>query len=131
MKTAQAEGPKAITRFDEMLAHRILNIRKERGISQSEVARFIGVSLAQYQKYEQGLTRITAYRLVKISNCIHVPTSFLLDENMAITELYIEVKNLYMARLELSELHNQAKVLQTALLVFFEHTRRRRYKPQV
>jgi len=48
---------------DIHVGRRLMKARRERGLSQTELAKAIGVSFQQVQKYEAGTNRIAASRL--------------------------------------------------------------------
>jgi len=48
---------------DIHVGRRLMKFRRERGLSQTELARAMGVSFQQVQKYEAGTNRISASRL--------------------------------------------------------------------
>jgi transcriptional regulator with XRE-family HTH domain len=50
------------------------------GMSQEDLAECIGVTFQQVQKYEGGLNRIGAGRLLVIARALGVPVTYLLDE---------------------------------------------------
>ena len=50
------------------------------GHSQSAVARQLGLSFQQIQKYEKGANRISAGRLYRLSKLFGVPVSFFYDD---------------------------------------------------
>lgn len=52
------------------------------GMSQSKLAEHLGVTFQQVQKYEKGMSRISASRLQTIANVFEVPISFFF-ENIA------------------------------------------------
>jgi transcriptional regulator with XRE-family HTH domain len=58
--------------IDKKIGIKIRQIRKSWGISQIELAEKIGVSFQQVQKYEKGSTRISASRLMQISEALNV-----------------------------------------------------------
>lgn len=58
------------------------NVRKERvrqGISQTDLGSALGISFQQVQKYERGLNRISASRLVEIARVLKVEITTLFD----------------------------------------------------
>ena len=66
-------------RADEMdpaIGRRIRALRLERGLSQSTLARHLGVSFQQLQKYEKGTNRVSAGRLQKIAAFLDAPITF-------------------------------------------------------
>jgi transcriptional regulator with XRE-family HTH domain len=52
--------------------------RLDRGLSQTDLARGLGVSFQQVQKYEKGVNRVGAARLVRIAVVLNVPVARLL-----------------------------------------------------
>jgi len=56
--------------FDIQIGKNLYAIRKIRGISQQKLAKAIGVSFQQVQKYEKGINRISAVRLYKASQLL-------------------------------------------------------------
>ena len=57
---------------DIHVGRRLMKFRRERGLSQSELARAIGVSFQQVQKYEAGTNRIAASRLWSAAQMLNV-----------------------------------------------------------
>ena len=57
-------------------AHRLIM-----GMSQSDLARRLGVSFQQIQKYEKGMNRVGAGRLPQIAKIFDVPIGALFDAN--------------------------------------------------
>lgn len=49
-------------------------------LSQSKLARELGLTFQQIQKYERGLNRISASRLYDLSRVLEVPVSFFFDD---------------------------------------------------
>jgi len=58
---------------DILVAQRIRALRKERGMSQSHLAKKLGLTFQQIQKYERGINRIGAGRLFELSRIFGVP----------------------------------------------------------
>ncbi|MGE4278642.1 MAG: helix-turn-helix domain-containing protein [Magnetospirillum sp.] len=50
------------------------------GLSQTELARSVGLTFQQVQKYESGANRISASRLYHIAEALDVPVSFFFDD---------------------------------------------------
>ncbi|AVM74531.1 helix-turn-helix domain-containing protein [Magnetospirillum gryphiswaldense] len=50
------------------------------GLSQTELAKSVGLTFQQVQKYESGANRISASRLYHISEALDVPVSFFFDD---------------------------------------------------
>ena len=65
------------TDADLQIAQRIHVLRKQRNISQEHLAKALGISFQQVQKYERGTNRVSAGRLVDIAAALGVPTAAL------------------------------------------------------
>ena len=63
---------------ESIRAHRLIV-----GMSQSDLARRLGVSFQQIQKYEKGMNRVGAGRLPQIAEIFEIPISALFDANAA------------------------------------------------
>lgn len=50
------------------------------GLSQTELAKSVGLTFQQVQKYESGANRISASRLYHIAEALDVPVSFFFDD---------------------------------------------------
>ena len=61
---------------ESIRAHRLIV-----GMSQSDLARRLGVSFQQIQKYEKGMNRVGAGRLPQIAKIFNIPISALFDAN--------------------------------------------------
>jgi transcriptional regulator with XRE-family HTH domain len=64
---------------DTLVGRNIRIIRQGRGTSQTELARKIGVTFQQVQKYENGTNRVGAGRLFKIASVFGVPISAMFE----------------------------------------------------
>ena len=71
-------------------------------MSQTELGIRIGVSFLQVQKYEKGLSRISAGRLQKIARALDVPGTFFLDDRTSLQtpENYGESKSAMRSRVD-------------------------------
>lgn len=58
------------TPFDKEIGIRIRRLRRDAGLSQSQLAELIGVTFQQVQKYESGKNRISAAKLREISRML-------------------------------------------------------------
>ena len=58
--------------IDRHIGTRLRELRAINGLSQKQLARELGVSFQQVQKYEQGTNRISASRLWEISEVMDV-----------------------------------------------------------
>ena len=66
--------PRSPVSADVDMGERIRARRIEQKMSQQELAAFLGVSFQQIQKYEKGLNRVNANRLVVIASALKMPT---------------------------------------------------------
>lgn len=66
--------------IDKFVGERIRLYRVMLGINQQKLAKDLGVTFQQLQKYERGENRIGAGRILTVANALGIPISFLLDE---------------------------------------------------
>ncbi len=66
--------------FERRIGHLIRTARISKGMNQSELARMLGLSFQQLQKYEVGRNRITCGRLWRISQALGVPVSYFFED---------------------------------------------------
>jgi transcriptional regulator with XRE-family HTH domain len=66
--------------FDVAIGDRIRRVRRERGLSQRDLALVLGVTAQQVQKYERGLVRVSVGRLAWIAICLSVPVTVFFEE---------------------------------------------------
>ena len=71
--------------FDIKLGQQIRKLRLMRGCSQDEIARNIGVTFQQLQKYERGINRVCVSRLVDICKFFAIQPSYIID-NLSVSE---------------------------------------------
>lgn len=64
--------------IDKAISARVREVRNQRCISQQSLADAIGVTHQQIQKYEHGINRISAGRIVVIAEALEVPVSKLM-----------------------------------------------------
>ncbi|MCF8482174.1 MAG: helix-turn-helix domain-containing protein [Rhodospirillum sp.] len=64
---------------DRHVGHRIQARRKTCGLTQSQLADALGISMQQVQKYETAFNRISASRLYEISQVLAVPVGFFFE----------------------------------------------------
>ena len=62
--------------FDLQVAAAMLYRRKELGLSQIEVAKALGLTFQQVQKYERSANRIAAGRLAEVAQLFQVPVGY-------------------------------------------------------
>lgn len=65
---------------DKHVGARLRLRRTLMGLSQTELARAVGLTFQQVQKYESGANRISASRLYHISEALDIPVSFFFDD---------------------------------------------------
>ena len=65
---------------DAEVGRRIRALRRGKGISQEGLAKGVGLTFQQVQKYERGSNRVSASKLVHIARILGVPASHLLGE---------------------------------------------------
>jgi transcriptional regulator with XRE-family HTH domain len=65
--------------IDRFLGHRIKQLRLGAGMTQQQVARQLGVSNQQVHKYEKGVSRFSAERLLAIARVFDVAVADLFD----------------------------------------------------
>jgi len=66
--------------FDALVGRNVRTFRLEKGLSQAELGKHLGVTLQQIQKYETGLNRVGASRLTQIAEALGVPLATLFNE---------------------------------------------------
>lgn len=67
---------KGTTSDDVEVGQRIRARRMAKGMSQTELGEMLGVTFQQVQKYEKGVNRVGAGRLVRVAEALDVPVSF-------------------------------------------------------
>lgn len=65
--------------IDVLVGQNIRICRLQKGLSQGELGRRIGVTFQQIQKYEKGANRVGASRLTQIADVLGVPIPTLFD----------------------------------------------------
>jgi transcriptional regulator with XRE-family HTH domain len=67
---------RSVTPIDIEVGKRIRLRRIEKGLSQTELGDYLGVTFQQVQKYENGVNRVGASRLNRIAELLQVPITF-------------------------------------------------------
>lgn len=67
--------------FDITLGARIKEARRNILFSQPDLAKALGISFQQVQKYENGKNRVSVSRLVDICNALEVDISFFIGND--------------------------------------------------
>jgi transcriptional regulator with XRE-family HTH domain len=80
-KANRLKRSREITEFDKMIGNKIREARNEAKVTQDGLAYIIGVTYQQLQKYEKGINRITAGRLLEISKSVGKPIEFFFEGN--------------------------------------------------
>ncbi len=62
------------------IKERLKRLRKENGVSQKEVADYIGVSVSAYSNYEQGIREPSLDVLLKLSDFFDTTCDYLLGK---------------------------------------------------
>jgi transcriptional regulator with XRE-family HTH domain len=75
-RTIIVDGPHPI---DLYVGSRIRLQRIMRGLTQSELAKLVGISFQSVQKYERGENRVSASRLHEFATALAVPEQFFFD----------------------------------------------------
>ena len=70
---------------DVLIGQNIRIFRLQRGLSQGELGRRIGVTFQQIQKYEKGMNRVGASRLSQIADVLGIPIVALFDGTETLT----------------------------------------------
>jgi transcriptional regulator with XRE-family HTH domain len=71
---------KSTTSHDVEVGQRIRARRMAKGMSQTELGNLLGVTFQQVQKYEKGVNRVGAGRLVRVGEALDVPVAFFFGE---------------------------------------------------
>ncbi|MCF6316223.1 MAG: helix-turn-helix domain-containing protein [Marinosulfonomonas sp.] len=64
---------------DIHVGKRIKEIRTVRGLTQSNVADYLGISFQQLQKYETGANRVSASRMFELSKLLDITPAFFFE----------------------------------------------------
>lgn len=65
---------------DVYVGKRIRLRRSVLGLSQEQLAKMLGLTFQQVQKYERGMNRVSASRLWDVSKVLNIPVSFFFDD---------------------------------------------------
>ena len=75
-KGSYAHNPRNASSEDIEIGNRIRERRELLGMSQGELAKSLGITFQQVQKYENGVNRVAAGRLVAIAKTLEAPISY-------------------------------------------------------
>jgi transcriptional regulator with XRE-family HTH domain len=87
LTATQARDPRQPDGVDVEVGRRVRVERMARGVSQTELAKRIGVTFQQVQKYETGGNRISMGRLTRIGRVFGVDVTYLLGAGQRKTPL--------------------------------------------
>lgn len=71
---------RAASEIDRRIGARLRAVRNARGMSQQSLANRLGVTFQQIQKYESGVSRISAGRLYEISVALELDIGYLYQD---------------------------------------------------
>lgn len=80
-KKAQS-GQKNVSNIDKAIGAKINHLRLAAGITRQELAERVGITHQQLQKYEKGINRVTAGRLLDIAHALNIAVSYFFEEFM-------------------------------------------------
>jgi transcriptional regulator with XRE-family HTH domain len=81
MKKAKKRNPRAATAIDAYIAAQIRAHRIALGLSQAALAEKLLVSFQQVQKYEKGVNRVSAARLLEICKALKVSLASMFERD--------------------------------------------------
>lgn len=73
---------RSATSSDCLVGRRIKDLRRKNGLTQKQVAARVGVTGAQFHRYEVGTTRVAASRLMDIATALGVRPADLMHEGV-------------------------------------------------
>jgi transcriptional regulator with XRE-family HTH domain len=76
---ANAQAPSGPHPVDVHVGHRLRQRRVAVGLTQDRLARAVGITFQQVQKYERGTNRIVASRLFELARVLEVPVQYFFD----------------------------------------------------
>lgn len=80
-----------VSAIDVHVGVRLKQIRKEKKLTQEEVAEMIGITFQQLQKYEWGHNRISAGKLFLLSSVLAVPLETFY-EGLNVNEIFHNIR---------------------------------------
>ena len=86
-ETTRKRGQKiSASEIDKLIGMRIRIARNMAGKKQDELAQYLGLTLQQTQKYENGKNKISVNILVKIAKYFQIPVSYFIPSQMSAGE---------------------------------------------
>ncbi len=76
----ERKKPQKKSEAEVFLGNCLKNSRKRRGMTQSELASFAGISQSAYASYESGYRSCPATVLIKIADVLKMPVEFILEQ---------------------------------------------------
>jgi len=70
---------RSVNEIDKIIGTRLKTARLSAGIRQADLAKAIGSSFQQIQKYENGVNRISSVALLSLAQMLHVPVLYFYD----------------------------------------------------
>jgi transcriptional regulator with XRE-family HTH domain len=101
----------------------IRTLRHQRGWSQEDVARRLGISIPAFSKIETGVTDINLSRLEQIANIYEVNVVNLLS--LEIEEVEPQISNLSIAQKKIIDREAEIANLQRKVILLYEELRNR------
>jgi transcriptional regulator with XRE-family HTH domain len=77
-------------RIDIEVGRRLKQLRKMKGYSQASLARAVGITFQQIQKYENAKNRLSVSRLTAIAHVLQVPFSTFVDPDACVPGVNID-----------------------------------------
>lgn len=104
-----------INEISKMIGHKIKLRRKSLGLTQDQLARCLGLTFQQIQKYESGVNNVSICNLYKLSKILKVNVNYFINNNIInkdntdietkelakIVEYYNKIKNREMKNIAL------------------------------
>lgn len=75
----ERQGPRSASALDQYVGFLVKQRREQLGISQVDLAKALGISFQQLQKYERGGNRISAGRLFEIADILGVEMNWFFE----------------------------------------------------
>ncbi len=71
-----------INEISKMIGHKIKLRRKSLGLTQDQLARCLGLTFQQIQKYESGVNNVSICNLYKLSKILKVNVNYFINNNI-------------------------------------------------